>query len=873
MDPDQHFNALNKNDMLHWYEILEILGQGGFGITYLARDTNLDQLVAIKEYLPTEFSTRDSHSTVQPISEGHTKVFDWGKMRFLDEARTLAQFRHPNVVRVHSFFENNNTGYMVMEYEEGTDLEKVIKGGESFDERRILDILLPVLDGLELIHKQGFIHRDIKPANIFIREDGSPVLIDFGSARQAIGGKTRTMTSLVTPGFAPFEQYHDAEGKQGPWTDIYSLGATCYSAITGKPPTDALKRGMARLDHSTDAYLHLADLKAGKFSDHFLLAIDHALEFKETDRPQNVTIWRSMLLNETEVPQSQIQTQLGPGALDDANDPPVEATRVEPGTTEPTRADPVADEPTRAEPPPLEPTRAEPPPAEPKTAEPAGVDSIPVESTRVQSIQVEPTRVTPIPVEPTRIEPVPAEPTRVESTKDDSERMDPANVDVPLENSPGKSASRKTLPIALGVVGIVIIAGVLILLPASKEGEPVTQASRSDEGTQTAPPAGSVDGDQNQAMLEKQQQEQARIAEEQERLKQEQARLAEEREKLEQEQARLAQEASDRQAALEQEAEQQRQAEIALEQEAEQKRNAELALALEAEKKRQAELARQLEAEKKRQAELTRQQEAERKRQEELARQKEAEKKRQAELARQQEAEEKRQAELARQKQLEEQAALAAQPKPSQPVAAPLDLTGTYVPDEGFEELVLKQSGNKITGFIGTNQSTFEGHLQGNKLVFTFMYSKTGYGHRKGSGEFAVSADGNRLTGTRKGGAFTRESTWNLTRADQSQKKVAKSNSTLTGTFVPDEGFEDLVLKQSGNKVTGFIGTNQSTFEGHVEGNRLVFTFMYSKTGYGHRKGSGEFVISADGNRLSGTRKGGSFPANSPWNLTRKQDP
>ena len=312
MDPSQHHNALNRHDRLHWYEIESILGQGGFGITYLARDTNLDQKVAIKEYLPSEFSTRDKQNTVQPISENHTEIFDWGKQRFLDEARTLAQFRHPNVVRVSSFFENNNTGYMVMEYEEGTDLAAMIKAGESFDERRLLDIILPVLDGLALVHEQGFIHRDIKPANIFIRHDGSPVLIDFGSARQAIGGQTKTLTSLVTPGFAPFEQYHDTEGKQGPWTDIYSLGATCYAMLTGKAPIDALKRGMARLEHSTDAYLHLVDLVGDRYSEHLLRAIDHALEFKEAERPQDVVEWQSMLLGERAVPQSEIATQLGP---------------------------------------------------------------------------------------------------------------------------------------------------------------------------------------------------------------------------------------------------------------------------------------------------------------------------------------------------------------------------------------------------------------------------------------------------------------------------------------------------------------------------------------------------------------------------------
>jgi len=307
VDPNQHHNALNKYDMLHWYEIKSILGQGGFGITYLAKDTNLDQMVAIKEYLPTEFSTRDASSTVQPVSENHTEIFNWGKQRFMDEAKTLAQFKHSNIVRVQSFFESNNTGYMVMEYEEGTDFSVLIKAGETFNEARLLKIVIPILEGLEIVHKNGFIHRDIKPHNIFIRRDGSPVLIDFGSARQAIGGQTRTLTSLVTPGYAPFEQYHETEGKQGPWTDIYSLGATMYCAITGKAPVESLKRGMARLEHNTDAYLNLTDLKADKYSEHFLKAIDHALQFSEKDRPASVSEWKKMLLGEIATPDAETQ--------------------------------------------------------------------------------------------------------------------------------------------------------------------------------------------------------------------------------------------------------------------------------------------------------------------------------------------------------------------------------------------------------------------------------------------------------------------------------------------------------------------------------------------------------------------------------------
>ena len=319
MNPDEHHNALNQHDMLHWYEIRSILGQGGFGITYLARDTNLNHDVAIKEYLPTEYSIRNTQSAVQPISEEHAAIFEWGKARFLDEARTLFKFKHPNIVRVLSFFEFNNTGYMVMEYEEGSDFSDMIGPGKSLDQGRLLDIIVPILDGLELIHENGFIHRDIKPSNIFIRTDGSPVLIDFGSARRAMGDRTRTMTSMVTPGYSPLEQYHEEVGKQGPWTDIYALGATLYAAITGQPPADALQRSMARAEHKSDAYLPLADLMTEKYSPHFLKAIDSSLEFVVKNRPQKVTDWSKMLRGVTPVPDASPVTNLymGPAIKDE----------------------------------------------------------------------------------------------------------------------------------------------------------------------------------------------------------------------------------------------------------------------------------------------------------------------------------------------------------------------------------------------------------------------------------------------------------------------------------------------------------------------------------------------------------------------------
>ena len=188
-------NALPDGYKLHWYEIHAILGRGGFGITYLALDTNLNHEVAIKEFLPTDLAMRASDSSIHPISDDHTDTFGWGLNRFITEAQTLAQFRHPNIVLVHSVFEANGTAYMVMEYEKGESLEEVYKLNRLTTEEDLLALLYPLMDGLERIHETGFVHRDIKPKNIYLRDDGRPVLLDFGSARQALGVETRTLTT------------------------------------------------------------------------------------------------------------------------------------------------------------------------------------------------------------------------------------------------------------------------------------------------------------------------------------------------------------------------------------------------------------------------------------------------------------------------------------------------------------------------------------------------------------------------------------------------------------------------------------------------------------------------------------------------------
>src|SRR5688572_4914102 len=291
-------DALPPEYRLHWYVLERVLGQGGFGITYLARDTNLDQQVAIKEYLPIDVATRKPDSTVRPRADDQTDRFRWGLDRFIREARTLARFDHPNIVRVYSVFEFNNTAYMVMRFEEGENFAALLERRRTLPEDELLRVLLPVLDGLELIHNAGFIHRDIKPDNIHIRTDGSPVLLDFGSARASLG-QGRTVTILVAPGYAPFKQYYSSGEHQGPWTDLYGLGATCYRAIAGVPPLDAITRSKGVLGSSREVLIPARTIGSGHYSETVLRAIDHALAFAEKDRPQSIAEWRRELRQET----------------------------------------------------------------------------------------------------------------------------------------------------------------------------------------------------------------------------------------------------------------------------------------------------------------------------------------------------------------------------------------------------------------------------------------------------------------------------------------------------------------------------------------------------------------------------------------------
>lgn len=316
-------NALPRGYALNEYMIESVLGAGGFGMTYLATDANLNLKVALKEYLPGEFASRNPDSSVQPLEGAAGESFQWGLQRFLDEARTLASFHHPNIVRVMRFFEANCTGYMVMEFVNGKPLNDWIASRRPLSRQPFLRIIEPLLDGLEVIHNAGYLHRDIKPANIYIRGDGSPVLLDFGSARH-LTSSNQEMTAIVTPGYAPLEQYH-SHGKQGPWSDIYSLGGVLYWMVTGNKPPDAAAR--VREDVMIPA---VRAGFAGVHGPELLMAIDWALKPHEDERPQSIADFRRALAGE---PPAAVYERTAPASVPTVSRSPTPPSQPTPTTS------------------------------------------------------------------------------------------------------------------------------------------------------------------------------------------------------------------------------------------------------------------------------------------------------------------------------------------------------------------------------------------------------------------------------------------------------------------------------------------------------------------------------------------------------------
>jgi TPR repeat protein len=291
--PDDHV-ALAYGALVGRYVVRSVLGQGTFGITYLARDGQLGRDVAIKEYLPTAFAVRRDDGTVVPNSIKVAEEFAWGRQRFIEEGRTLAGFRRmPGMVHVYDLVEDHGTAYIIMELVHGSTLNKKLEHDGPLSPQEVNRLLPVLLDVLAAVHQAGFVHRDIKPENILLDGEGRPTLIDFGAARAAMAARTTAMTAVFTPGYAAVEQF--ADGEQGPWTDIYGLSATLYRAISGRLPPRSVERALE------DRYRPLAELKPADFPIRLLSGIDRGLAVRAADRPQTIEQWRSALFS-TEAP-------------------------------------------------------------------------------------------------------------------------------------------------------------------------------------------------------------------------------------------------------------------------------------------------------------------------------------------------------------------------------------------------------------------------------------------------------------------------------------------------------------------------------------------------------------------------------------------
>lgn len=284
-------NALHEGERVLEFEIVRVLGIGGFGIVYLAFDHSLQINIALKEYMPSSVAERASHSQVVVKSRRDAETFDAGLRSFINEARLLAQFDHPSLVKVYRFWEYNGTAYMVMPFYEGLTLKQTLKTRTAPpDEWWLKNLLAALLDALETLHHEQCYHRDIAPDNILMLEDGRPLLLDFGAARRAISGMDQAFTVILKPGYAPVEQYADvASMQQGPWTDIYALGSVIYFAITGQAPAPSVMRMIS------DTQAPLKQCGQGRYSPGFLAAIDRCMAVLPQDRPQSIAALRAAL--------------------------------------------------------------------------------------------------------------------------------------------------------------------------------------------------------------------------------------------------------------------------------------------------------------------------------------------------------------------------------------------------------------------------------------------------------------------------------------------------------------------------------------------------------------------------------------------------
>jgi serine/threonine protein kinase len=287
-------NLLPMGTRVAEFEITQLIGQGGFGVVYEAWDHALERVVAIKEYMPTTLANRQTDGSVVPISEKQKETFDVGMRSFINEARLLAQFDHPSLVKVYRFWQERGTTYMVMPYYKGVTLKQALTDGQTeVSERWLLEIIDGVSQALDVMHRANCYHRDIAPDNIMLLEStGLPVVLDFGAARRVITDVTQAITVILKPGYAPIEQYSEMpDMTQGAWTDVYALSAVMHVAITGRSPPPSVARLL------NDRYVPLAAdaVLLTRFTPKVLAAIDNGLGVRPESRPQSMAQFRLAL--------------------------------------------------------------------------------------------------------------------------------------------------------------------------------------------------------------------------------------------------------------------------------------------------------------------------------------------------------------------------------------------------------------------------------------------------------------------------------------------------------------------------------------------------------------------------------------------------
>lgn len=288
------------------FEIAGLIGEGGFGIVYLAHDHSLERRIALKEYMPTSLARRTGGLRVSAKSERFAETFAIGLRSFVNEAKLLAQFDHPALVKVYRFWESNGTAYMAMPFYEGITLRRRLGQMSAPPSAQWLKrILSPLMDALEVIHREQCYHRDIAPDNIMLLEDDRPLLLDFGAARRVIADMTQALTVILRPGYAPIEQYAEVPGlRQGAFTDVYALAAVLYYAILGETPPVSVGRMM------NDTMKPISLAAAGRYDESFLWGIDQSLAVKTEDRPQSIAEMRA-LLGVGEAARAPMRARLG----------------------------------------------------------------------------------------------------------------------------------------------------------------------------------------------------------------------------------------------------------------------------------------------------------------------------------------------------------------------------------------------------------------------------------------------------------------------------------------------------------------------------------------------------------------------------------